>query len=201
MSLTQSSCNDEPSSNTQALLDQAKRHSQAAEEAHSYPILSRLPLILVFFWPVSTVIIGLRLRELDRKIPPTMGGGDGLEAIMSGTIWGGFMNFMASLPSSNPWITSARILLLMILFPAIANLLQPAATGVMNLIKLLLRLRQLSGGLRNQKRLNSNVSGSSRRRKLFKSEFVEEDDEEEEMILRRVGAFQVVLVSIYIIVG
>ncbi|CAH7684754.1 hypothetical protein PPACK8108_LOCUS19176 [Phakopsora pachyrhizi] len=108
---------------------------------------------------------------------------------------------MASLPSSNPWITSARILLLMILFPAIANLLQPAATGVMNLIKLPLRLRQLSGGLRNQKRLNSNVSGSSRRRKLFKSEFVEEDDEEEEMILRRVGAFRVVLVSIYIIVG
>ncbi|KAI8449540.1 hypothetical protein BY996DRAFT_8404991 [Phakopsora pachyrhizi] len=106
------------------------------------------------------------------------------------------MNFMASLPFSNPWITSARILLLMILFPAIANLLQPAVTGVMNLIKLPLRLRQLSGGLRNWKRLNSNVSGSSRRRKLFKSEFGEE-----EMILRRVGAFQAVLVSIYIIVG
>ncbi|KAI8460684.1 hypothetical protein BY996DRAFT_8391452 [Phakopsora pachyrhizi] len=33
MSLTQSSYNDEPSSNTQALLDWAKRHSQAAEEA------------------------------------------------------------------------------------------------------------------------------------------------------------------------
>ncbi|CAH7682203.1 hypothetical protein BY996DRAFT_7435117 [Phakopsora pachyrhizi] len=275
----------------------------------SYPILSRLPLILVFFWPVSIVIIGLRLRELNReldgKIPPPTGGGDGSEAITSGTIWGGFtillfclttpqntfkrmrslrrvnkppttthpmvplnhssldpvsdptmtgqskssplssytlrryswefatflgvlsssliclcwglvgylgldrggfeVNFMASLPSSDPWITSARILLLMILFPAIADSLQPATTGVMNLIKLPLRLRRLSGGSRNRKRLNSNVSGSSRRRKLFKSEFAEEDDEEddeeEEMVSRRVGVFRVVLVSIYIIVG
>ncbi|KAI8447273.1 hypothetical protein BY996DRAFT_8686053 [Phakopsora pachyrhizi] len=33
MSLTQSSCNDKPSSNTQTLLDWAKRHSKAAEEA------------------------------------------------------------------------------------------------------------------------------------------------------------------------
>ncbi|KAI8453478.1 hypothetical protein BY996DRAFT_6542960 [Phakopsora pachyrhizi] len=33
MSLTKSFCNDEPSSNTQALLDWAKRYSQAAEEA------------------------------------------------------------------------------------------------------------------------------------------------------------------------
>ncbi|EGG07260.1 uncharacterized protein MELLADRAFT_116329 [Melampsora larici-populina 98AG31] len=111
---------------------------------------------------------------------------------------GGYeVNFLASLPSADPWISASRVLILIVLIPSIPLSLRAATTSLFHFCRIPFVIRTASSR-RARLRNRGNSSKSGERRRGIDTEWDDEDEDEE---LKGIKVWGARLVTMIVWVG
>ncbi|KAH9819930.1 hypothetical protein DFH28DRAFT_1079851 [Melampsora americana] len=106
---------------------------------------------------------------------------------------GGYeVNFLASLPSADPWISASRVLILIVLIPSIPLSLRAATTSLFHFCRIPFVIRTASS--RRARLRNRGSSSKGERRRGMETEWDDEDEDEELKGIKVWGARLVTMV-------
>ncbi|PLW38304.1 hypothetical protein PCASD_08976 [Puccinia coronata f. sp. avenae] len=119
---------------------------------------------------------------------------------------GGYeVNFLASLPSNDPWISSSRVLLLLVLIPSIPLSLRPATTALFHLLRIPGVMHKASSRRKKLRRRggggHARRSSSSSSRMEAVAEWDDEDEDEPLVGTSKIWAARLVTSAIWLAVA
>ncbi|MBW0512174.1 hypothetical protein O181_051889 [Austropuccinia psidii MF-1] len=108
---------------------------------------------------------------------------------------GGYeVNFLASLPSNDPWISTSRVLLLIVLIPSIPLSLRPATTALFHLMRIPFLIHTASSRRKKLRRRGLGVA------KRAEAEW-DDEDEDEPLVGKKLWRARWVTIAVWVIVA